>query len=85
MHPLKNPHIIHLDTTRAAVTVEREGKTLISTGVIHFAKPDTQWAELPKEYRVINEDGEEIPASGKFLITVESIDPFHLITDYNKT
>ncbi len=85
MHPIKNPKIVHINATRICVPVKRKGKSLIRDGTLSFARPDTVWAELPKHFKVINDNGEEVPAAGKFLITVESIDPYHLITDYTAT
>jgi hypothetical protein len=82
MHPIKHPKTINLNTVRACVSVEREGKELISAGNVQFARADTVWTELPDDYKVVNEDGEEIKPSGKFLISVESIDPYHLVTDF---
>jgi len=84
MHPLNNPRVISLGTTRAAVPVTRKGKTFAVDGPVTVARADTNWAELPAAFKVVGKDGQEIPASGKFLITVNSIDPFHLITDYNE-
>lgn len=81
MHPLKHPKIVEINQTRICVPVKRKGKTLLRDGTFTFAKPDTLWAELPKNFKVMDK-GIEIPASGKFLITVNTIDPYHLITDY---
>lgn len=80
MHPLKKPKIVELNTDRICVRVTRKGKRFTLDGDMAVAKSDTIWAELPKTYKVLNKDGQEIP--GNFLITVETIDPHHLITDY---
>ena len=84
MHPLKHPRIIHVDKIRICVPVKRQGRKLTRDGNIAFSRTDTLWAELPLNYKVLTESGEEVKPSGKFLITVESIDPYHLVTDYHE-
>ena len=42
-------------------------------------KANTPLADLPG-IRIIDPEGEEINPTGKFLITAETIGPFHLVT-----
>ena len=37
---------------------------------------------LPSDVEVVGADGRVIKASGRFLITNESFDPYHLLLDY---
>ncbi len=41
----------------------------------------TPLRRLPDDFKVFNEDGEDVPALGEFYVTVETFDPHHLITD----
>lgn len=43
--------------------------------------PDTLILPLPSDIKVYSEDGEEIPASGKFYVSAETINPYHLVID----
>jgi hypothetical protein len=81
MHPLNNPIQITVDKPIACVPVKREGNKLILDGSIQIARDDTLWALLPKQFQVMDGNNNPIPPSGKFLITVESIDPYHLVAD----
>lgn len=69
---------------RIAVKVERiKGKKQyqIIPGEIFIIKSNTKVAELSGDYEIINEDEEKMLPTGKFLITTETIDPYHLIID----
>jgi hypothetical protein len=81
MHFLKNPIPVRLNKSVVCVPVDREGKKLVVSGGIDLARPDTVWAALPEDMKILSESGEEIKPSGRFLVTVESIDPYHLVTD----
>jgi hypothetical protein len=81
MHFLKNPIPVRLNKPLLCVTVERKGKTLAIDGGVELARADTVWAALPEDMKILSESGEEIKPSGRFLVTVESIDPYHLVTD----
>lgn len=57
-------------------------------GVLYVVQPgifiidgSVKVMELTKG-KVVDEDGNELPATGKYLITSETIDPYHLVTDY---
>jgi len=80
MHPIKNPKIVDINADRICVRVTRKGKKFTLDGDMAVAKADTVWAQLPKTYKVLNKDGSEV--QGSFLISVETIDPHHLITHY---
>jgi hypothetical protein len=45
-------------------------------------KPDALLLPLPADVAVVAPDGEAVPASGRFYITAESIDPYHLLIDW---
>lgn len=80
-HIIKNCYSRPIGKNHVAVRATVEGKKLITDGELVFVKPDTQIAELPPAYKVIDSNGEEIPPSGKFYITVQTINPYHLIMD----
>lgn len=83
MHPASGSYTFTIDKPYAAVKVERKGKTLkLLPGEVFIAKEDTRYTELPKEYKLLTPDGEEIVPHGKFLISTETLDPFHIVLDY---
>lgn len=68
----------------ACVMVQRigHGKTYqIMPGEVHLLKADTIVMEL-ENAKVIDLEGKEIHPTGKFLITAETIGPYHLVTDW---
>lgn len=44
-------------------------------------KADALIAPLPKEIRVLDQDGKVFKTSRQFYITTESFDPWHLLTE----
>lgn len=81
-HILKNGAKRAVGKPYAAVQVEVYGKKLIvHDGSLCLVKGDTLVTELPSEFKVYGIDGEEIPPANKFYITVETINPYHLILD----
>ncbi len=70
---------------RAAIKVERiNGKAYkfkVVPNSICIIKEDTVVKERP-EAKIYDEDGNEVLPTGKFLWSAETIDPFHLVTDY---
>lgn len=69
---------------KVAVKVERIKGTKqyrIVPGEIGVVRSDTVVAELPRDYSIVNDDGEEIKPMGNFHITTETIDPYHLVID----
>lgn len=41
----------------------------------------TKMIPLPKNMEIVDEDGDPIEATGRFYVTEETIDPYHLVTD----
>jgi hypothetical protein len=74
-----------LGKARAAVRVKVDGTRLVMTAVdaIVVAKRDALFVPLPERIRVIGPDGKAIkPSRGaRFWITVETLDPYHLVTE----
>lgn len=73
-----------LKERRIAVKVERiDGRSYkfkVVPGSICIIKEGTVVAERP-EAKIFDEDGKEIKPTGRFLWSMETIDPFHLVTD----
>lgn len=70
---------------RAAVQVERVPPYALKVVVGGFVIAKEQvWATVAtdKRLKVIGPDGEPIEPTGEFLISTETFDPFHLVTDY---
>jgi hypothetical protein len=64
------------------VGVEDRGRVLrVVTGEIVIARADALVVDLPPDVRVIDPDGGPIRQSGRFLVTVETFDPYHLVLD----
>lgn len=59
----------------------KSNKLYVEDGGISVVKPDTKIAELPTKFKVYNSENEEVQPSGKFYISVETINPFHLLMD----
>ncbi|QHW35564.1 hypothetical protein GZH47_32280 (plasmid) [Paenibacillus rhizovicinus] len=86
MHPVTTGSIFSIGKPYAAVRVKRKGKNLtVENGGIMIVSADTKFTELPSDMNVISEEQLPIPASGRFLISTETIDPFHIVIDYQKT
>lgn len=69
---------------KAAVKVEKIKGTKqyrIVPGEISIVRSDAVVAELPRDCSVVNDVGKEIKPMGNFLITTETIDPYHLVID----
>lgn len=68
----------------AAVMVEvikQRPLTLRVLPGVRAVKSGVYMAQLPESAIVCDDDGETVEASGTFYITVESIDPYHLLID----
>jgi hypothetical protein len=76
---------MRIDKPRACVRVRvertRTACTLRVDGGVSVLKPDARVAPLPEGIVVLNEDGTVCEAVGRFYVTLESFDPYHLITD----
>lgn len=67
---------------RIAVKVKKIGKNKfrVVPGVC-VLEESTLVCEQPF-FQIVGDDGEEIPPTGTFLWTAETIDPYHLVTDW---
>jgi hypothetical protein len=65
----------------AAVTVRVEKGSLIVQPGIGVLKPETLVFPVPDTVLVQGPDGEVIRPSGRFMITTETFDPYHLVID----
>lgn len=69
---------------KVAVKVEKIKGTKqyrIVPGEISIVRSDAVVAELPRDYAIVNDVGEEVKPMGNFLITTETIDPYHFVID----
>lgn len=65
---------------RVAVKVEKKGRKLyVIPDEIYFLKPGTRLMEC--RYDVVSPDGEKIEPVGRFVMTAETIDPYHMVTE----
>lgn len=80
-----------LTTPRAGVLVERFGDKrkhlyrIAKDEPLCLIKPLTTLLPLTEvcaNAQIIDNDGQPIPAIGKFYITAETIDPYHIVTDW---
>lgn len=91
MHPLslkkyKPLLTMELKTPFVSVTGEVKKKVItIEDSSINIAKPGTKFAKLPTDFKVVDSNGDEIPTTGSYYISTETIDPHHLIIDYTPT
>lgn len=86
MHPLQakkyRPLITRRFGARACVTVEVKGTELhLTEDMPCVCKEDTEWAELPKDFKVIGPNGKEIKSTWGFHVTTATINPLHLLCD----
>lgn len=74
-----------LESPRVAVKVRRKGNAFIVDPEIEepviVVRAGTKMIPLEKNERVVDPDGNEVSATGRFYRSVETIDPFHLIFD----
>jgi hypothetical protein len=84
LHFLKKKEIFKaapIERRRACVTARYEdGKLWIQDG-IGVTKTDAIFVELPERIAVVGSDGKRIKATGKFFVSVETFNPFHLVVD----
>ena len=81
---VKEKYSYPLKQKRVAVEVRRinrSNKFQVVPDKICMLKEGTLVSELPSNFKVVDEAGNEIKALGRFLISVETIDPYHLVTD----
>jgi len=84
--PPRDIHEQGLPKERAAVQVEvRRGRgksaTLTTMPGVHIVPAGTRMTLLPEWVEVVNSKGAKIEATGRFYVTVESLDPYHLLVD----
>lgn len=88
-HIKKGLYTFSLGAPHAAVMVRIDTKNKTLTVETDKDKPflvlrnDAELCELPAEYSVIV-DGKTIKASGVFLVTIESFDPYHGLCDVSR-
>lgn len=73
-----------IEKDRVAVKVQRIGQSksyCIVPDSLSVIKQGTLVLNLPDGYKIIDESGEEIKAIGEFMISAETIDPYHLVVD----
>lgn len=72
----------------AAVRVRVEYRKRVPVLILDPENPvmimdsDLTVAELPPRVRLLNQDGEDIQASGTFLVSTCTFDPYHVVLDY---
>ena len=86
MHILKKPFLsFSIEHPYAAVKVKVKTiskNTLEILPGIFMLKAGTKICYLPDTIEVITADKEKLFASGKFAITVETINPYHILIDH---
>jgi len=84
MHFLKKKEVFGaaaIARRRACVTVRYEdGKLLVQDGIA-VTKLDAIFVELPERIVVIDSAGKKVKATGKFLVSTETFNPYHLVVD----
>ena len=70
----------------ARVQVLKGGKTLqVEADSICIVKADALVMSLPKGVRLVDADGDEILPTWGFWVTTESLDPYHLLLDFDSS
>lgn len=86
MHPITSKQLLEMELPHpyAAVIVVRDKKNLVIQDCsLMFVKRGATFAPLTDTgLQVISEDGEPIQPTGTFYISLETIDPHHLIIDW---
>lgn len=74
-----------LDHPRVGVKVKRSGREnyVIVPGEdsVMLVRAGTLIKELESDERILSEDGEPVNATGRFFLSCETIDPFHVAFD----
>ena len=69
-----------LRSPRAGVVVERFGdKRKYLYKIVETLLP---LAEISADAKSIGPDGQPVPATGEYYITAETMDPYHIVTDW---
>lgn len=85
MYPFKVGSTFSLNRPYVAVKVQRVSKKkfIVCDDGVSLLRNDARLTELPEMFTIETEEGEKVQASGQFLITTETFDPYHLIVDWN--
>ena len=73
-----------INKNRAAVQVKRVGRTnrfRVVEGSLYMINQVELVSNLPDDWKIVDDNGEEIKPTGRFLISAETIDPYHLVVD----
>lgn len=74
-----------LTKSRVAVQIQKIGNRVntykVIDGSISILDTSVMVRDLPKNYIIVDENGTEIKPIGKFLITTETINPYHWLID----
>ena len=75
-----------LGKDRVAVKVKRcdnrKHVYQVVAGTVCVVPSGTSVFELPDNYQIISDDNEQIQPSRMFVMTADTIDPYHLVIDY---
>ena len=80
-----------LRSPRVGVVVERFGDKrkylykIVENNPLCLIKPCTTLlplAEISADAKIIGPDGQPVPATGEYYITAETMDPYHIVTDW---
>ena len=80
-----------LRSLRAGVVVERFGDKrkylykIVENNPLCLIKPCTTLlplAEISADAKIIGPDGQPVPATGEYYITAETMEPYHIVTDW---
>lgn len=80
-----------LRSPRAGVVVERFGDKrkylykIVENNPLCLIKPCATLlplAEISADAKIIGPDGQPVPATGEYYITAETMDPYHIVTDW---
>ncbi|RHQ05568.1 hypothetical protein DW993_08760 [Clostridium sp. AM51-4] len=82
---------VTLRSPRAGVVVERFGDKrkylyrIVEINPLCLIKPCTTLlplTEISANAKIIGPDGQPVPATGEYYITAETMDPYHIVTDW---
>lgn len=73
--------VIKLSQKRVCVKVERKKNKLVVMQGIYELPPGTLLCSLYENDKVVDPEGNELKATGRYYITAETINPYHLLVD----
>lgn len=81
---IKNLIYWKLDQERVAVKVRKVGpkRYEVVPDSLCVIQASSKMFHVPEEWEIVTADGDRISPTGRFLMSVETIDPYHLITDF---